>query len=123
MTKKITSKTASLFFLAFGFFVPLLSKADTNVDFGEDYASDIGLSDSDPREVVTNLITLFMTFLSIIAVIIILVGGFKWMTAQGNQDKVDEARKIISGGVIGLVIILAAWAIANFVLTTVADQI
>ena len=45
------------------------------------------------------------------------------MTAAGNEDKVSDAKKIVVGGVIGLVIILASWAIASFVLTTVADQI
>ncbi|MFW5888708.1 MAG: hypothetical protein ACOCVY_03255, partial [Patescibacteria group bacterium] len=55
-------------------------------------------------------------FLGILAVVIILIGGFKWMTAAGNEDKVGEAKKIIVAGVIGLVIILASWGIATFVL-------
>jgi hypothetical protein len=46
-----------------------------------------------------------------------LLGGFKWMTAGGNEDKVGEAKKLITAGIIGLVIILAAFAIATFVLS------
>ncbi len=92
-------------------------------DFGTEYAEETGLGDTDPRQIMTNLLNLAMTFLSIISVIIILIGGFKWMTAAGNEDKVSEAKKIVIGGVIGLVIILASWAIASFVLTTVADKI
>jgi uncharacterized membrane protein len=52
----------------------------------------------------------------IIAVVIILAGGFKWMTAGGNEDKVGEARKMIISGVIGLAIIMSAFAIAQFVI-------
>ena len=57
-----------------------------------------------------------LSLLGIIAVVIILAGGFKWMTAGGNEDKVGEARKMIFSGIIGLAIILSAWAIALFVL-------
>jgi len=39
------------------------------------------------------------------------------MTAGGSEDKITEARKLLVAGVIGLIIILAAFAIANFVLT------
>nr|NIS50742.1 hypothetical protein [Phycisphaerae bacterium] len=54
--------------------------------------------------------------LGIIAVVIILIGGFQWMTAGGNEENVDKAKKRIIQGVIGLAIILASWAIARFVL-------
>jgi len=62
------------------------------------------------------VINVIMGFLGIVAVIIILIGGFKWMTASGSEDKVTEARKLIVAGIIGLVIILAAFAITKFVL-------
>jgi hypothetical protein len=39
------------------------------------------------------------------------------MTAAGNEDSVADAKKILIAAVIGLVIILAAWAITNFVIT------
>ena len=65
---------------------------------------------------VTKLINVLLSLLGIVAVVIILVAGFKWMTAGGNDDKVSEARKMLFAGVIGLAIILSAWAIAKFVL-------
>jgi len=57
----------------------------------------------------------------VVAVVIILIGGFKWMTAGGNDDQVGEARKWIFSGIIGLAIILSAWAIAIFVLDKLSD--
>lgn len=62
-----------------------------------------------------SIINVLLGFLGVIAVLLILVGGFKWMTAAGNEEKVAEAKKLLGGGVIGLVIILAAFAIAAFV--------
>jgi hypothetical protein len=58
-------------------------------------------------------------FLGIIAVLLILLGGFKWMTAAGNEDKVGEAKRMIGAGVIGLIIIMASFGIANFVINAV----
>jgi hypothetical protein len=51
-----------------------------------------------------------------VAVVIVLIGGFKWMTAGGNDDQVGEAKKWIFSGVIGLAIILSAYALASFVI-------
>lgn len=83
----------------------------------ESLRAQTGLGDTDPREVAAGVINAILGFLGIIAVVIILLGGFKWMTAGGNEDKVAEARKLIVAGVIGLIIILAAFAIARFVIT------
>ncbi|MDP2736957.1 MAG: pilin [bacterium] len=77
-----------------------------------------GLGERDPRDIAASVIRVILGFLGIIAVIIILLGGFKWMTAGGNEDKVGEAKKLITAGIIGLVIILAAFAIATFVLNS-----
>ena len=74
----------------------------------------LGQSNTDPRDVITRIINIALGFLGIIAVVIVLFGGFKWMTAAGNEDKVEEAKKILGAGVIGLVIILAAWALASY---------
>lgn len=73
------------------------------------------MTNSDPRTVVGRIITIALGFLGVIAVVIIILAGFKWMTAGGNEDKVSEAKKLMGAGVIGLVIILMAWAIAGFI--------
>ncbi|MDO8592206.1 MAG: hypothetical protein Q7R92_00365, partial [bacterium] len=52
----------------------------------------IGLGDRDPREIIAQVINVILGFLGIIAVVIILLGGFKWMTAGGGEDKVAEAK-------------------------------
>lgn len=84
----------------------------------DDLQDIVGLGSEDPRNIAAGVINAILGFLGIIAVVIILLGGFKWMTAGGNEDKVDEAKKLIKSGIIGLVIILAAWGIASFVISS-----
>jgi len=45
------------------------------------------------------------------------------MTASGNDDKVQEAKKLIMAGVIGLVIILSAYAIVQYIISTTTGLI
>ncbi|MEK7067431.1 MAG: pilin, partial [Patescibacteria group bacterium] len=94
--------------------------ASNNVGWGNvspDTISNItGLGATDPREIAANVINVILGFLGIIAVVLILVGGFMWMTAAGNDDKVATAKKIMTAGIIGLVIVLAAFGIAKFVI-------
>lgn len=82
-----------------------------------------GLGERDPRDIAASVIRIILGFLGIIAVIIILLGGFKWMTAGGNEDKVGEAKKLITAGVVGLVIIIASFAIATFVLNSLIGAV
>jgi hypothetical protein len=76
----------------------------------------IALSDTEPIVVITKIINTAMLFLGIIAVVVILIAGFKWMTAAGSDDKVKSAKKILMSGVIGLGIVLGSWGIASWVL-------
>lgn len=75
-----------------------------------------GLGNTDPREMAGSVVNIVLGFLGVIAVLIILLGGFKWMTAGGNEDGIGEAKQMISAGVVGLVVILAAFGIAQFVI-------
>ena len=78
----------------------------------------IGTGTADIRLTIANIIRTAMSLLGIIAVLIILYGGFKWMTAAGNEDNVTKAKQIITAGIIGLIIILTAYAIASFVISS-----
>ena len=89
--------------------------ADPSYGLTGGFNTAVGLGKSDIKTSIASIINIILGFLGIVAVIIILAGGFKWMTAGGNEDKVAEARQMIIQGIIGLVIIFAAWAIASFV--------
>ncbi len=84
-------------------------------------SGELDLGTADLESTVINIIQWALGFLGLIAVILILYGGFIWMTAGGNEDKVATAKKIITAAVIGLIIILLAWAIVTFVVGTASD--
>lgn len=69
----------------------------------------------DPRIVAAKIIRFILGFLGIIAVIIIVYAGFKWMLSGGNEETVSSAKRMLIAGVIGLAIILSAFAVAEFV--------
>jgi len=111
---------------AFGALVaPEVSMAQGGDTFGikrVETGLDGAIGDKPLIETITGIIQIGLSLLGIIAVVIILAGGFKWMTAGGNEDKVGEARKMIISGVIGLAIIMSAFAIASFVIDSLAEQ-
>lgn len=87
--------------------------------FDDDFTDTTGLGQADIKQTIGSLIRILLGFLGVIAVVIILMGGFKWMTAGGNDEKVAEAKKLIIAGIIGLAIILSAYAIASFVISSI----
>lgn len=95
--------------------------AGVNLGLTDELGRELGLGTTDVRVTIARIINVFMGLLGIIAVVIILYGGFMWMTAAGNEERVDKARKMIVAGVIGLAIILSAYAIARFVVNSLVN--
>ncbi len=86
-------------------------------DFGFDpIANTIGLSQADPRFIVGRIIQIALSLLGLVALVIILAAGTIWMTSGGDEEKISRAKRLLKNAVIGLVIILSAWAIATFVI-------
>lgn len=67
------------------------------------------------EHIVANVIRVVLSFLGILFVILIIVSGFRWMTAGGNEDIVHQAQSRIKNAVIGLLIVVMAYGITNFV--------
>ena len=80
-----------------------------------------GLGQSDLRTTIAQIIRAALAFLGVIAVVIIIWGGFKWMISGGADEKVRDARKLIVMGIVGLAIVLSAYAIAQFVISSLAS--
>ena len=115
MNKKLF-KNALCFLMLLVLVAPIMVAAQDN--FGEDLIDDInvGTTNSNLPGILINIINVVLGFLALIAVIIVLIGGFEWMTAGGSDDKVANAQKRLKYGLIGLVIIFLAYAIVTFVI-------
>lgn len=87
-------------------------------NFGlSDAARSAGLSTSGTLpSLIGNIIKVALGFVGTIFLLLTLFAGFKWMTARGDAKAIDEAKKMITGAVTGILLIAAAYAITSFVL-------
>lgn len=68
-------------------------------------------ADSKPRtfaQILGSYTNGIITFLGLIFLVLIIFGGFKWMTAGGNEEQVTKAKGFIKNAAIGLTVILTA---------------
>lgn len=70
-------------------------------------------------ETVGGYINSMLGLLGVVLVVLIIYAGFLWMTAGGSEEKIKKAKGILSNSIIGIVIILAAYSITEFVLIAV----
>lgn len=100
------------------------ASADVNGQLGGGGAYNLpGVAKTDPRAIITNVISIISGFLGIIAVVIIMISGFQWMTAGGDEDAVKKAQTRLVQGVIGLILILSTWSIGYYVVNTLSANI
>ena len=72
----------------------------------------------DARTLVTKVMDLFFLFAGSVAVIFIMLGGFRYVTSAGNEEQSEAGRKTLTTSVIGLVIIILAATIVRIVVST-----
>lgn len=81
--------------------------------------NELQLPDKSPVDITIRVVQWVLGMLGLIAVILILVGGFTWMTSAGNEEKIKKAKAILTSAIIGLMIILLSWALVTFVIARV----
>jgi hypothetical protein len=69
--------------------------------------------------IIATIINSLLGLVGVIFLVLIIYSGYTWMTAGGDEGKVEKAKETIGRAVIGLVIVLLAYAIANFIIPTV----
>lgn len=111
------------FFIAFFTFFPTKLFAATNAinsykNSLANSACKAGLctTEDNPSRLVGNIINGVLDFLGVAFLILIIYGGIMWMTAVGNEQKVEKAKKIIASSTIGLAIILLSRIITFFII-------
>ena len=119
--KTLKYKIARWTALGVGSLASSVALAKTEVDVVPEVAENIGLGQSSPEDMVVSVINWILGILALVAVVMILVGGFKWMTAGGNEEKVEGAKKLLIAAIIGLVIILAAWGISVYAINNLLN--
>ncbi|MFH1822341.1 MAG: MMCAP2_0565 family pilin-like conjugal transfer protein [Patescibacteria group bacterium] len=80
-----------------------------------------GDENPDPRLIAVRIIKVFLGFMGVIFVLLLVIAGYKYMLSGGNEEKTREALGRIQASIIGLIIIIMAWALTTFVTDCVFD--
>lgn len=120
--KKMIQKTAIIFIFAFVIFAGVTVAPHTvYAQFAnqnlESVGAASGLGTASLGTIVARIIRIFLGTLGAIAIGITLYGGFLWMTARGDEAKVQKAKDVLRNGAIGLTIILSSYAITEFIIS------
>ncbi len=104
-------------FFSWNFVLLSFAKAESMLDKQEEltFLEKIFGPVKDLHDIVINILNVLFTFLGIVMVFLIMYGGYRWMTAGGKEAQVVEAKKYIRNAIIGIIIILASYAITTFV--------
>lgn len=75
-----------------------------------------------PVEIIGKVIGYILSFLGVIFLILMIYAGYLWMLARGNEQEVERAKNLIRDAIIGLIIVLAAYAITYFLGDTINQK-
>lgn len=92
-----------------------------NYDYGlEAVASGAGLAEKGVTLpiIMGNILGTVLSFIGVLFFVLMVFGGFLWMTARGNEEQTKKALGTITSAVVGLVIVLSSYAITSFVFKT-----
>lgn len=110
-----------LIVLAMAVLMPLTSVAAP--DFGKELvgktAENAGYAANTSQftlaETIGAVIRAALSLVGVIFLALMVYAGYLWMTAQGEEEKVDKAQKIIKTAIIGLIIVVSAYSITYFI--------
>lgn len=88
----------------------------------QETAQSSGLDKTSPGsipELVGNIVGTALSLIGVLFFLLMVYGGFLWMTAHGKGDQVEKAQETIIAAVIGIIVVLASYAITSFVFSSV----
>jgi amino acid transporter len=77
---------------------------------------------TDPRQVIANVITVFLGVVGAIALIFFIWGGFLWLTSGGSPERVQKGRQTLVWATLGLILIFASYGITRAVFQAIAGE-
>jgi ABC-type multidrug transport system permease subunit len=123
--KFIKSFFVLLFFIFF--FSPLSLEAQVNPNQSEQttgvsrdsqtgaFFRESGYSGASANSIIGSIIKTVLSLLGIVFLVLMIFSGYQWMTAGGNEDQVTQAKSRIKNAIIGVVVVIMAYAITAFV--------
>ncbi|MFA5050564.1 MAG: Ig-like domain-containing protein [Patescibacteria group bacterium] len=107
----------------FLFFVlnPALTNAQEMNNGLENFRTHATYGNTDLPSAMGNIMRIVLGVLGLAAAVIIIMGGFRWMTSGGDETKIAGAKKLMIAGIIGILIIVLAYAIASFIMSKLSE--
>lgn len=128
MTKKITNKLKYLL-TPVSLLLPSIALAQSYVQEGLRSSSLQSLfgfgggglsSSSSLSELIANGIRLFLMFSGAIAIVFVIIGGFMYITSNGNEEQAEKGKNTLINAIIGVVIIIMSYVIINVITNLVS---
>lgn len=94
--------------------LPVLLAIDAGLDVTRNAAGYSGTADV--TVIIGRAIQVLLGAVGIIFVLLLIYGGITWMVAHGDKTKIETASRMITNSTIALVVIVAAYAIARYVI-------
>ena len=77
-------------------------------------------AETQTAQMISAVITTVLSFLGVIFLILMIYGGFLRMTAAGNDDQIKKSNELMKSAVIGLIIVVSAYAISMLIMSKVS---
>jgi len=71
---------------------------------------------------VITAINFFVVFSAVVAVIMLVIAGYTFITSAGDADKIEKATKTISAAIIGMIVVFVAKLLVQYVLSVISGQ-
>lgn len=99
--------------------------AGSNLEFTETPGQcNVATSDATTKinNIIHTIVNLLSALVGVVAVIMIIVGGFRYITSGGNDTSVTSAKNTILYAIIGLVVVALAQLIVRFTLSKLTNS-
>jgi len=74
------------------------------------------------EDIISKIIQIALSFLGVVFLVLLIYGGFLWMNARGNEEQVTKAKNLITAAIIGLIIVISAYAISWYVISKLESE-
>lgn len=126
--QKILAKIKYFFPLAF-LVMPFLAYAQTTVGNGLSNSGMMSLfgstglnSSQSLSDLIVNVIRIMLLFAGAVAVFFVIVGGYQYIASGGNEETAEKGKKTLINAIIGIIVVVLAYAIINVIVNLVGSN-
>lgn len=109
--------------------LPLLAFADGSVTNGLQNSGLLsifgtgGLNSSQSlSDLIVRVIDLLLTFAGVVAIVFVVIGGYQYIASGGNEEAAEKGKKTLINAIIGIVVVVLAYAIINVLVNLVGSN-